>query len=107
MMMPTKKTKRIVKVKASEKFKLVDRFTYIVAVVEPVITLPQAYQIFSGRSAEGVSILTWVWYVLFTVIWLWYGIAHKDKIITLYSFLYAVTQLAVIVGAFTYGGKWI
>ena len=77
-----------------------------VAVLEPVITLPQAYQIFRDRSATGVSITSWIGYEVFTLIWLWYGVAHKDKAITLYSLLYAFVQLAVIMGAIMYGGKW-
>lgn len=87
--------------------KLIDQLTYIAAIVEPIITLPQAYQIFRDRSAAGVSISAWIGYEALQMIWLWYGIVHKDKAIIIYSILYAVVQAAVIFGAIMYGGKFI
>ncbi len=86
---------------------VVDRLTYAAAIIEPIITLPQAIQIFRTGNAEGVSILSWLGYELLQIIWLWYGIVHKDKVIILYSVLYAFVQAAVIAGAILYGGKWI
>lgn len=85
---------------------LVDRLTYAAAIIEPIITLPQAIQIFRTGNAEGVSILSWLGYELLQIIWLWYGVVHKDRVIILYSILYAFVQAAVIIGAILYGGKW-
>lgn len=105
--MQNKKNKKTLIVKKQLKPKIVDRLTYAAAIIEPIITLPQAIQIFRTGNAEGVSILSWLGYELLQIIWLWYGIVHKDRIIILYSILYAVVQAAVIFGAILYGGKWV
>jgi hypothetical protein len=41
-----------------------------------------------------------------TLIWLWYGIVHKEKTILIYQGLFFVIDGAVVVGAFLYGGSW-
>ncbi len=104
---PTTKKHKVLVAEKKSNTKVVDRLTYAAAIIEPIITLPQAIQIFSNRNAQGVSITAWLGYELLQMIWLWYGIAHKDRIIILYSLLYAVIQMIVIVGAILYGGKWI
>jgi uncharacterized protein with PQ loop repeat len=101
------KQHRVLVAQKKTKPRLVDRLTYVAAIVEPIITLPQVYQIFRDRSASGVSISAWIGYELLTLVWLWYGIVHKERMIIIYSALYAVVQLGVILGALLYGGKWI
>lgn len=100
------KAKKILVVKKKISPRVVDRLTYAAAIIEPIITLPQAIQIFRTGNAEGVSIFSWLGYELLQIIWLWYGIVHKDRVIILYSTLYAFVQAAVIIGAVLYGGKW-
>ncbi len=93
-------------VKKVLKPRLVDRLTFIVAVLEPVITFPQVYVIFENKTAAGVSLFTWVGYEVLTIIWLWYGIVHKDKMIILYQGLFMIVQTGVIIGGLLYGAKW-
>jgi uncharacterized protein with PQ loop repeat len=100
------KKHRILAVKNSSKYKLVDRATYVVAILEPLITVPQAIAIFTGKSATGVSLTTWVGYEALTVVWVWYALAHKDKLILLYQGLYIIIQTIIIVGCIMYGAKW-
>lgn len=100
------KKHRVLVAKKSDKFKLVDRATYIVAIVEPLITIPQAVIIFQHRTAAGVSLSTWVGYEVLTLVWIWYAIAHKDRLILLYQGMYLVVQTVIIVGGLMYGAKW-
>ena len=89
-----------------QKPKLVDKLTLIVAVLEPIITLPQVYIIFRDKSAMGVSLSTWTGYEILTIIWLWYGFEHDDKMIILYQGLFMVVQTGVIIGGLLYGARW-
>jgi len=77
-----------------------------VAILEPIITLPQVFTIFLNKTAAGVSLLTWVGYEILTVVWLWYAVVHKDKLIFLYQGLYFLVQTGVIAGGLMYGAKW-
>lgn len=100
-----KKRQRVLIATSRANTKLVDRLTYMAAIVEPIFTLPQAYQIFRSGDASGVSITSWVGYEALTLIWLWYGYVYKDKMIFVYSLLSGIVQAAVVIGAVMYGGK--
>lgn len=93
-------TKKVVKAK------LVDRATFVVAIVEPLITIPQVLTIFTHHNAAGVSLSTWAGYDVLTVVWLWYAIVHKERVILLYQGLFMIVQTAVVIGCLMYGAKW-
>ncbi len=98
--------KRTLVVKKTKKPLLVDRLTFVAAIVEPLVTLPQAYVIFRDQTAAGVSLSTWLGYELLTIVWLWYGITHKEKMILIYQGLFMVVQTIVIVGGIIYHAPW-
>lgn len=98
--------RKVMVVKRQAKPKLVDRLTYIIAIVEPIITIPQVYVIFHDKTAAGIAISSWIGYQIFTVIWLWYGIFHKERVIVIYQILWLVMQTAIIIGGLMYGAKW-
>lgn len=86
--------------------KLVDRLTFIVAIVEPLTAAPQAVTIFAHRTAAGISLSTWVGFSCLDVIWVWYGIEHKTRAIIIESTLFLAIQLVIIAGGLLYGAKW-
>lgn len=98
--------KRTLTVGRSKKPLLIDRATFVVAVLEPLVTLPQAATLYVHKTAAGVSLSTWVGYEVLTVVWLWYAVVHRDKLILLYQGLFFIIQTAVIAGGLMYGAKW-
>jgi len=86
---------------------LVNKFIILVAIIEPLITLPQAYTIFNNRDASDISLLTWIGYSAMTSIWIWYSIVNKEKIVLIYQSLFFITNALVIIGALMYGGAWL
>jgi uncharacterized protein with PQ loop repeat len=85
----------------------IDRIILAVAVVEPIFTIPQVYVIFKDRDASGISITTWIGFNILTIIWIWYAIEHKDKIVLIYQGLFFLFNTLVIIGAIIYGGQWM
>ena len=75
----------------------------ITAFVEPLAGLPQVIQIFHTKSADDLSLSSWVAYQLVTVLWLIYGITHKEKPIIWYQGLWLIVQTLVIIGIIRYG----
>ncbi len=100
------KKQRSLIVRAAQNVTLVDRATFVVAVLEPIVTLPQVITIFAHKTAAGVSLSTWVGYEILTIVWLWYAIVHKDRLVFLYQALFFVIQTGVIAGGLMYGAKW-
>lgn len=76
-----------------------DKVIVILGLVNVVATLPQIIEMWQNNSSEGVSILTWSYYVLFTAILLIYSIIIKAKpMIIMYSGN-TIVYTAVLVGA--------
>ncbi len=88
----------------SNKFKkFLDKLIYVVGVVGPLTTLPQMLKIFIEKSAAGVSLISWIGYMICAIIGLIYGIVHKEKPIILVYIGWILTEVGVIVGTLMYG----
>lgn len=86
--------------------RILDKAILAAAIIEPLMTIPQAWDIFRDHTAIGVSLSTWIGYEALTVIWLWYGFVHKDKMVLIYQGLFMIIQTIVIIGAIMYGARW-
>ena len=51
----------------------------VVALLHPLSGLPQIIDIYVNQNVAGVSILTWIGFMFFGSIYLYYGILHKLK----------------------------
>lgn len=99
------KARKVLLLKETVKPKLVDRLVYVAAIIEPLFSLPQAYQIYHDKAAANVSILSWLGFECLTLIWLWYGIVHREKMILIYQGLFFIIDGFVLVGAIYYSGR--
>ncbi len=82
-----------------------DKLTFVVGVVGPFTVVPQIYSIFSTKSAQGVSLATWLLIFIVTFPWVLYGMAHKEKSIIVSFTLWEIMNMSVVVGVLLYGGK--
>lgn len=81
----------------------IDKIVMVTAFVEPMAGLPQVVQIFKTHSAADLSLSSWVAYQIVTILWLIYGITHKEKPVIWYQGLWLVVQTLVIIGIIRYG----
>lgn len=100
--------KRVPAVKSAESFqkRLINRAILVVGIVQPLGTIPQIISVYGRRNASSISISSWLLFVLFDLMWLWYGIDNKQKAVAISGALFAVLEGAVLVGALLYGGSW-
>jgi uncharacterized protein with PQ loop repeat len=75
----------------------IDRLVYFAAIFGPLMTLPQVYDVWVADT-PGVSVITWLAYCLIAVIWLAYGLKHKDKPIIILQVLWLILDIAVVAG---------
>jgi len=87
-----KRKKKIPKKKSE-----IDRLIYFAVVIGPLLTLPQVYSIWV-QGQKGVSIISWVAYLIASVIWLIYGIKHKDKPIITVEVAWIILEILIIIG---------
>jgi MtN3 and saliva related transmembrane protein len=96
--MPHHAAKALAKSKKQKKRDRFRSFMIFVAVVEPLTTLPQIYQVWVNNQVAGVSLLTWSLYVIVSCIWIMYGIKIKDTPVLVASFLWFITEILVVLG---------
>jgi uncharacterized protein with PQ loop repeat len=91
---------------ANSRKRIIGTGIYVVAAIEPLGVVPQIYAIFSRHNASSVAILTWISFVVFDIAWLWYGWEANQKPLVIFSALFILLELLVVVGALIYGGRW-
>ncbi len=72
---------------------------YVIAMISPVMTVPQLLSIWQQHQAQGISLATWSAYCFVSFMWILYGIIHKDKLITFVNILLVALDGAIVVGA--------
>jgi uncharacterized protein with PQ loop repeat len=82
--------------------KLLDDFLLAVAVIGPVMSIPQIWKIFSTRTAAGVSALSFGLFAAFNIPWIIYGAVHREKPIYIAYILWLISNTAVVVGTMLY-----
>jgi uncharacterized protein with PQ loop repeat len=79
-----------------------DFLVYFFMVATPLFELPQAYSIYKNQDASGVSIWTWGFFSIASVVWFSYGLRHKlMPLIVTYS-LYFIIEAVIVVGIIKY-----
>ena len=87
-----------------EKYKTrIELFALIAGIAQPLITLPQIIAIYGSHSAQDVSLLTWVGYLIFGVTFLVYGLAFKLKPIWIGQIIWVTMQAITVAGILLYG----
>lgn len=89
-------------VKNKNNVKLITQIVLILAVVEPLMTLPQVYEVWVRHQTEGVSIATWTFFALSAATWLLYGIAIKNTPLIVSGTLWIILETSVVIGLLIY-----
>lgn len=74
----------------------------VVAVVQPIMVLPQALQIYNNRSAADVSLLTWSMLLIFNISNFIYGLVFGIKPLIINNAIWVIVDAAVVVGILLY-----
>lgn len=82
--------------------RFLDKIMMGVALIGPLATLPQVYQVFMTQDTKGLSLVTWTVWVLLSCVWLVYGLLHKEMPIVLSNLIYIILQGAVVVAILMY-----
>ena len=80
-----------------------DKIIYIAAMLGPIMNLPQLLRIWIEKNATGVSFISWTGFSVISVVWLIYGILHKEKPIIFMNAALMVIQALIAYGTLLYG----
>ena len=79
-----------------------DKLIIILGVVNIIATLPQVLLIWTEKSADGISVLSWGYYTFFAAMLLVYGILHREKPIIVNYTGGTILYGLVLIGAILY-----
>lgn len=86
-----------------EKYKRrIETFALIAGIIQPLITLPQIVAIYGNQSAEDVSLITWLGYLIFGITFFVYGLVFKLKPIWIGQIIWVTMQSITVVGILLY-----
>ncbi len=81
---------------------IIDRLMSVAAVVHPLTALPQVYSVYSTHDVSGISLWTWLGFMLLGLIFLSYGIVHKIKPFIVTQVLWFVIDFLIVIGVLIY-----
>lgn len=76
---------------------LLDSLTIAVGIAGPLYALPQLYLVWTG-PAEGVSLITWLGFLLTAVILLAYSVLYRLKPLIISNILWIIIEGGIIIG---------
>ena len=77
--------------------RFLDNLIIVCSIIGPMFALPQVISAWNAKDISGLSVYTWVAWLILSLIWICYGIVHKEKPIIISCLLNASMQSAVIV----------
>lgn len=81
---------------------IIDKSMSIAAVIHPLSAVPQVYSIYSTQDVSGISLLTWLGFMLLGLIFLSYGILHKIRPLIVTQVLWFIVDFLVVIGVIIY-----
>ncbi len=83
--------------------KFVDGLICLVGILGPILTIPQLTKIWIEKNASGVSLISWSAYLIFAVVWLVYGVVHREKTIVSMYTIWIFIDALIVAGIVLYG----
>ena len=77
---------------------LLEKVVLVIAIIEPLSTIPQIVDIYARQDAHGVSLLSWLLFMAASVTWLAYGIKIKNVPLIASSVVWVTTEVTLIIG---------
>lgn len=76
----------------------IDRAMLALGILGPLATLPQIWTIYADRITSGISVLSWVFYFISSLLTLAYALVHRLRPLVVSSALWLVADVAIIAG---------
>jgi uncharacterized protein with PQ loop repeat len=90
-----------------KKSEFISKAAYVAALAGPLSSIPQMWEIWMDRNAQGVSFVTWTLFLITSLVWLAYAIIHKDRPLIVSNSLWVVVEAIIMVGAALYDTDWL
>jgi len=73
-----------------------------VALIGPIMMIPQISKIYIEKDASSIAISSWILFLFSASFWMIYGFYHKEKVIIISNIARLCAYIFVIVGVILY-----
>lgn len=88
--------------KKNQRNDFMDILLYFFVFTTPLFEIPQAVLIYDNKNADGVSVLTWFYFAISSVVWLMYGLRNRLKPVILAYSSYLIIEVIIVIGILKY-----
>ncbi|KKR09139.1 MAG: MtN3 and saliva related transmembrane protein [Parcubacteria group bacterium GW2011_GWC1_39_29] len=81
---------------------IADNLIYLGGILGPIVTIPQLIEIWLNKNASGVSVISWIAYLVGAMFWLFYGLVHREKPIIFTYGVWIVIDILIVIGTIIY-----
>ena len=81
---------------------IIDRVVFFTGLIGPIASIPQAIEIYSKQDAQGVSIVTWGFFMVTNGSLLIYAIVHKLPALIISNICWLIIEIIVVIGILMY-----
>ena len=78
--------------------RVLDRFMYAVGIFAPIALVPQIISLYGQKNADGLSLFTWMLFVIMNLLWALYGAVHRESQLVSAHMLMALFNFVVVIG---------
>lgn len=86
----------------NQRTKNIDLLMTLASVIHPLTAIPQVYSIYATHDVSGVSLWTWLGFMVLGLVFLTYSIVHKIKPLILNQILWFIVDFLVVAGVIIY-----
>jgi MtN3 and saliva related transmembrane protein len=80
----------------------IDRLTLALGIIGPMATIPQIIEVYASRDASGISLLSWIFYLITALLGLAYSLVHRLRPLTVGNILWIIADIILIQGIIAY-----
>lgn len=84
---------------------MLDVGMYVMAMMGPLMTIPQVEEIFVKKQVAGVSLITWSAFAILAVFWGAYAYIHNEKPLFINASANFIINSLIIIGVLLYTGR--
>jgi len=78
--------------------RILDKVIYLVGLITPAVLMPQLIEVWTTHDVQGLSLITWLGFTIINLIWLLYGIVHREGPIIISNGLLTLANFGVTLG---------
>lgn len=101
-LMGKKSSKTKISLKNKEHKYIIDRVVMFTGLIGPIASIPQAIEIYSIQDAQGVSLITWAFFIVTNGALLIYALTHRLLPLIISNVCWVAIEVVVVVGILIY-----